>query len=169
VPEGNEEGIAQPDVEPDFTESIKLLAESSKHLTTLNAGSIVVIGTFLKDIFPSKGATLVPDPLLKALIALSFVCFGVSLVVASFIMVYFSRRLTRQIEGTWLEQRRQRGEAPREITDYTVGALLLGRRMAWIPIRLRIFLYANASLSPLPFFTAGVLFFGLAVVLNLFR
>jgi hypothetical protein len=168
VSEGNEEGIVQPDVGPDFTESIKLLAESSKQLTTLNAGSIVVIGTFLQNIFPSKGGTLVPDPLLKVLIALSFMCFGVSLVMASFIMVYFSRRLTRQIEGTWLEQRRQRGKPSPRIIDYTVGALLGSRRVR-PPSKLRIFLYANASLSPLPFFTAGVLFFGLAVVLNLFR
>jgi hypothetical protein len=172
VSEGNEVGIAQPDVGPDYTESLKLLAESSKQLTTLNAGAIVIIGTFLQDIFPSKGGALVPDPLLKVLIALSFVCFGVSLVMASFVMVYFSRRLTRHLEGTWFRRRLQIGGPPPESIDYTVGALVqrfLGRRRARPPGKLRIFLYANASLSPLPFFTTGVLSFGLAVVLNLFR
>jgi len=46
----------------DLSESIKLAFEAAKHLTTLNAGSIVVIGTFLSMIFPtdSQGILMVP-------------------------------------------------------------------------------------------------------------
>jgi len=43
----------QDDIFPDYTESIKLGFEVAKQLTTLNAGSIVVIGTFLSNIFPT--------------------------------------------------------------------------------------------------------------------
>lgn len=107
--EGNEKRENQPDVEPDFTEVYKLAVESSKQLTTLNAGSIVIIGTFLKDIFPSQQGTLMVDPFLKVLIALSFVCFGVSLVAASFAMVYHSRQLTKTTVAAWRKRPQQQG------------------------------------------------------------
>src|SRR5215211_1743744 len=84
---------------PDYaiTEGPKLLFEASKQLTTLNAGSIVVIGTFLRDIFPTEQGTLAVGPFIKGLIAASFVCFGVSLILATFIMLYFSRIVNRII------------------------------------------------------------------------
>jgi len=66
-------------------ESIKSGFESVKHLTTLNAGSIVLIATFLRDIFPPT-----IDELLKWLIALSFLFFAISLAGAAIAMWYFS-------------------------------------------------------------------------------
>jgi hypothetical protein len=38
----------------DVRESFKLGFEAVKHLTTLSAGSLVLIATFLKDIFPPR-------------------------------------------------------------------------------------------------------------------
>jgi hypothetical protein len=63
-----------------------------KHLTTLSAGAIVLIATFLKDIFPQDIGLV-----LKILIAASFIFFGLSLVSASFLMYHFIR-VRRQIE-----------------------------------------------------------------------
>jgi hypothetical protein len=65
--------------------------EIFKHLTTLNAGSIVLIGTFLGDIFPhDKHGNLTIDQLTTGLIAASFLLFGVSLVASTFSMYQFA-------------------------------------------------------------------------------
>jgi hypothetical protein len=45
---------AQPGEISDLTESVKMTFETFKHLATLNAGAIVLIGTFLQGIFTSK-------------------------------------------------------------------------------------------------------------------
>src|SRR5215217_5943542 len=81
----------EPPLYVDLTESYKVILDVIKQLTTLNAGSIVVIGTFLSDIFPTEQGTLAVGPFLKGLIAASFVCFGVSLLLSTFLMSYFSR------------------------------------------------------------------------------
>ena len=194
--EGNEKRENQPDVEPDFTELYKLAVESSKQLTTLNAGSIVIIGTFLKDIFPSQQGTLIVGPFLKVLIALSFVCFGVSLVAASFAMVYLSRQLTKTTVGAWRKRRQQQGgdapvvlpqvepqveseKAPRfsrlfdflwwASSDAPVVPPEFESERAFRFFILEVFLIRHVTLVPLPFFTTGVLCFGLAVVLNFYR
>lgn len=60
-----------------------------KQITTLNAGSIVVIGTFLKDIFPStRGAWL------TGLIVAAFVLFGISLALSTAVMYAVSDRIS---------------------------------------------------------------------------
>ena len=60
-----------------------------KQITTLNAGSIVVIGTFLKDIFPStRGAWL------TGLIVAAFVLFGISLALSTAVMYAVSGRIS---------------------------------------------------------------------------
>jgi hypothetical protein len=59
----------------DFTESIKLSFEAVKHMSTITAGSFVVIATFLRDIFPHA-----LSPMLKLLTAATFVCFGLALI-----------------------------------------------------------------------------------------
>jgi hypothetical protein len=41
-----------------YDKSLKQGFELAKHLTTLNAGSIVLIATFLKDIFPNENGVL---------------------------------------------------------------------------------------------------------------
>lgn len=53
------------------------------YLTTLNAGSIVLIATFLRDIFPkTEGGVLDVALYVKLLIAASFLFFGISQRVA---------------------------------------------------------------------------------------
>jgi hypothetical protein len=63
-------------------EGLRLYFESAKHLTTLNAGSIVLIATFLKDIFPSEGGSLTVGPWMKFLIGAAIVSFGISLLIS---------------------------------------------------------------------------------------
>jgi hypothetical protein len=65
----------------DVREGFKLAFEAVKNISTLSAGSLVLIATFLKDIFDNELAT--GD---KVLVSLSFLCFAVSLVLAAFSM-----------------------------------------------------------------------------------
>jgi hypothetical protein len=120
---------------PDSTQARTLAFETAKQLTTLNAGSIVLIGAFLKDIFPSENGTLAVSAGMKLLIALSFLSFGASLVGSTFAMIYYTRVA-----------------APL--------AQLRGTRASWF---VRLFVVR----LPLPAFTAGVICFGSAVVINL--
>jgi hypothetical protein len=54
--------MSEEDTHPDVAEVIKLGFEWMKQLTTLSAGSIVVIGTFLSNIFPTDNqGTLTVD------------------------------------------------------------------------------------------------------------
>jgi hypothetical protein len=141
-----------PDI-PDLEESLKVAFETIKQLTTLNAGSIVVIGTFLKDIFPSKNGSLDVGAGMKLLIALAFVFFGLSLIFSTYAMLDYSRRL-RHFE-IW------RTPTGREKLMHSQPPNLLEEagRSIWAILRL----------LPLPTFTAGLLCFGLAVVLNLYQ
>jgi len=91
-------GAEKPDVSANYTESIKLGFETVKQQTTLSAGSIVVIGTFLKDIFPSKHGTLNVAPCMEWLIALSFAGFVLSLLSSAIALSYYSRRLRLHIK-----------------------------------------------------------------------
>jgi hypothetical protein len=85
---------------PDPTEPYKLAFETAKQLTTLNAGSIVIIGTFLKDIFPSESGTLDVGAGIKWLIALAFISFGASLVGSTFAMRYYISGLALLFQPT---------------------------------------------------------------------
>jgi hypothetical protein len=70
-------------------ETFKTIHENYKHLTTLNAGSILLIGTFLKDIFPApEQISLVT----KVLIAGAFLLFAISLVSSVWFMVIWANR-----------------------------------------------------------------------------
>jgi hypothetical protein len=151
---------ARPADMPDLTESYKVAFETIKQLTTLCAGSIVVIGTFLKDIFPSKNGTLDVGAGIKLLITLAFISFGLSLIVSSYAMLDYSRslrflELSRTPEGR--EELQQRYRRPRLLVPVPFT-----RGYTTLPQLLLRYL-------PLPFFTAGLLFFGVAVVLNLYR
>jgi hypothetical protein len=132
----------QREIDPAFMEVFKLGFENVKQLTTLNAGSIVIIGTFLADIFPTKDGTLAVGPGLKFLIAAAFVFFGLSLIFSAYAMYAFPR-----VVRNLLEQRSVVTEA-RLVEELRVFA----RR-----------------LLPFPFFTAGLICFGAAVLLNLYR
>jgi hypothetical protein len=80
----------------DPVEITKLGFEATRQLITLNAGSIVVIGTFLSDIFPSKNGKLEVGAGMKLLIALAFLGFGVSLIVSTLAMFDLQNALYRE-------------------------------------------------------------------------
>jgi hypothetical protein len=135
---------------PEYGASIQLAFDTTKQLTTLNAGSIVLIGTFLKDIFPSKNGVLDVGPETRLLIAVSFISFGVSLILATYAMYLYYRLLRRIMLGeyTSLEPTPLRTSIIRGIRDAASSAL---RQL------------------PFPFFIIGVICFGLAVLQNLYQ
>jgi hypothetical protein len=137
-----------------FTEEVKLSFDNLKQLTTLNAGSIVLIGTFLNDIFPSTKGTLDVSPIIKLLITASFICFGLSLVLSAYLMEYSARSL--HYSAGFLSWRRSEPEGKQ--------AQNFERRLR----RLRGAIYKFRS-WPLTVFGAGLFCFCLAVVLNLYR
>ena len=77
------------------SETVSATLEVYKQLITLAASSIVLIGTFLKDIFPTESGTLDVGWLIKLCIAAAFVLFGLSLIVAAWFMTYYSFFLER--------------------------------------------------------------------------
>jgi hypothetical protein len=121
------------------TESIKLGSDTFKQLTTLNAGSIVVIGTFLKDIFPNKDGTLAVGLGLKFLISAAFVLFGGSLIVAAYGNVRFSHILE-----TWARNPSRERELMHDVVS------------------------GRLKIAALVFFVLGIACFGTAVLINLF-
>jgi hypothetical protein len=65
--------------------------EIFKHLTTLNAGSIVLIATFLGDIFPNdRQGNLTVDEAITDRIAAAFVLLGLSLLASTYSMYQFA-------------------------------------------------------------------------------
>ena len=124
---------------PDLSESIKLAFEAAKHLTTLNAGSIVVIGTFLSMIFPTDSQGILMVPLyIKLLLGAAFVGFGTSLMVSTFAMFTFRNALQTYLDS--------------------------GNRNHFFRLLLGI---VGVSL-PFVLFSGGLICFGIAVLLNLF-
>src|SRR5215207_3226584 len=93
-------GVTQP---PEDGEKGQVWAfEAFKHLTTLNAGSIVLIGTFLKDIFPKDNqGNLSVDTGSKLLIAASFALFGLSLAASAYSMYWFA---TPKVPSWWRDK-----------------------------------------------------------------
>jgi hypothetical protein len=84
----------------DTIEQIKLAFEAMKQLTTLNAGSIVVIGTFLSNIFPTDKQGALAIPLYnKLLIAAAFVGFGASLIFSVVALLNYQAYLELHLEG----------------------------------------------------------------------
>jgi len=123
----------------DLTESIKLGFESTKQLTTLNAGSIVVIGTFLSNIFPTDSLGALTVPLyIKLFVGAAFVGFGASLIFSTLEMYLIHRFLNFHL--------RTGGYTPEGLSRGASIALLL----------------------PLAPFTGGLICFSVAVILNLF-
>ena len=77
------------------SETVAAALEVYKQIITLGAGSIVLIGTFLKNIFPTASGTLDVGWFIKLCIAAAFVLFGLSLIVAAGFMTYYSFYLER--------------------------------------------------------------------------
>jgi hypothetical protein len=150
----NEREEAQHEELPYFTEGIQLCFESVKQLTTLNAGSIVIIGTFLKDIFPNPKGALDVSRTTEWLITGAFICFGLSLALSAILMHIYSRSL--EDVGGYIYWHRLDPEG-RTAQDY--GRLMeRGRTTTFF-----------GGVVPMAIFTVGVLCFGAAVVLNLWR
>lgn len=132
--------IESPSERAALAEVVKLGFQAMTQLTTLNAGSIVVIGTFLKDIFHTSNGTLDVSPTIKLLIAAAFVCFGASLIFATMALFGYTRAMQNM-----LVVERQPDPGLEEAARPRIRQL------------------------PLPFFTAGLICFGLSVILNLYR
>jgi hypothetical protein len=129
--------MPEEDTHPDVAEVIKLGFEWMKQITTLSAGSIVIIGTFLSNIFPTNNQGTLTIPWgIKLLIGVALVGFGVSLIGSAKAMDTYRDILERFL----------RGEQSEEIYS----------RATKITISL-----------PLLFFTVGVICFGIAVLLNM--
>lgn len=64
-------------------EAVKLIFDSFKHLTTLCTGSLVILATFLKDLFPS--------PEWRLLASFSLVFFLLSIISAIFILMTLTK------------------------------------------------------------------------------
>ncbi len=137
----------EPRPDLDLREPHRLGFETSKQLTTLNAGSIVVIGTFLSDIFPHKHGTLAVGLPTKLLIAAAFVFFCVSLLTAAHNMGRTSTSLAQVLAHQY--------QASRAGEDFVVRPST--RRTALLAVT-----------WDLAFFVAGILVFSLAVLLSLF-
>jgi len=124
-----------------------LAFEAFKHLTTLNAGSIVLISTFLKDIFPKdQQGHLSVDPMSTVLIVLSFLLFGMSLAGSTYTMYWIA---TPDFPSWWREQ-----------TEGILG-VLFGREGAIE--KLLMFLTPLAGTA----FFFGLVCFGITVLTNL--
>ena len=135
----NNGGVATgPATEPTPATTGQLHLDLYKHLTTLSAGSLVLIATFLKDIFPKHDGLLDVGFGLKLLIGASFVSLGLSLLSS----VWFMQRLSNQAIA----------EQPEEAVR------------TYIHRRLSTYLQLIAALA----FLTGLLCFGLAVLINLF-
>jgi hypothetical protein len=112
----------------DVREGLKLAFEAVKHLTTLNAGSFVLLATFLKDIFHGELAR--GD---KILVGSAFLCFAASLVFSAFSMWRLA---------TLMRSRR----------EYETKKTKIRWNIA----------------NPSGFYVLGLLFFGTAVLANVF-
>ena len=144
---------------PNYTESIKIGFEAVKQQTTLSAGSIVVVGAFLKDIFSIENGTLNvgESPLgdiIFWLIVLAFVMFGLSLVTSSIALQYYPRRLWLHIHEPHVEELDPKPvpQAPGE-----------SERVA----QFREFATDRGKAMSVFFLNIGLISFGAAVVLNL--
>jgi len=127
------------DTEVSTTTTLNVLLDQFKHLTTLSAGSLVLIATFLKDIFPrNHNGTLIVGLGLKLLIAASFVLLGISLVSSVLFMVRFSNKISSRI-------------SPSRLDDF-------------LDSKSTVVMQAASLLA----FLFGLISFGVAVLINLF-
>ena len=72
----------------DFREQYKVFYDFFKHLTTLSTGSILLLATLLKDLFKS--------PEWSPLVAVSFVCFTLTILGSVVSMLMFGSQVVHQ-------------------------------------------------------------------------
>ena len=87
----------------DTRKSIELGFDTVKQLTTLSAGSSVLVATFPKDIFSDDEGNLAIDAFETTLIGASFVCFGATLLASVLAMWLFG--VMRRMLGPFERQR----------------------------------------------------------------
>jgi hypothetical protein len=164
-----------------FKDGLNLGFESLKHLTTLNAGSIVLIATFLRDIFPHQISLG-----LKFLVAGSFILFGLSLASAAF-LIYFLMHARHKLEDLLTEELLTvklfgvvslefSGEDITEAARSTEPASPRNRQEGKFPDIIKGLQHAVARwrtlfswvVVPFLLFFSGLASFGTAVILNLF-
>jgi hypothetical protein len=127
-----------------LVDSYQVAGDAVKQVATLSAGSIVVIGTFLTDIFPSnKQGVLQTVPVIKLLITAAFALFVVSLISSAVTMYRYAKVLR------FLAERTPQVQVPKTLRSPPGPISLWAHHM------------------PLTTYTVGVFFFGLAVVLHL--
>jgi hypothetical protein len=128
------------DTESSRSDVLSILLDQFKHLTTLSAGSLVLIATFLKDIFPKNAQGSLTIGLgIKLPIAASFVLLGISLISSVFFMVRFANKISSRASPQGLDNFL---DSP--TTTYSQALSLIC-------------------------FLAGIICFGVAVLINLFH
>jgi hypothetical protein len=85
---GNDDTEAKERLAKGRIEGYKQTQDSQKHLTTLSAGSIVLIATFLSDIFPKAEGVLLIESDVKWLVAISFGMFAISIALSSWLLIH---------------------------------------------------------------------------------
>lgn len=85
----------------DIEKSVDLGFEVAKQITTLSAGALVLLATFLKDIFTNKNGVLVLTGIETGLVGTAFAALGLALLLAVVGMWAFAimRRMRRPFEG----------------------------------------------------------------------
>jgi hypothetical protein len=122
-------------------EALKMSFEATKQVTTLNAGSIVLIGTFLSNIFPANKHGVLAVPFhIKLFIGVAFLGFGASLLASTIALIGYRGFIETRLSS------------PGGAASLTQGR---GREQIYVTM-------------PLLFFTLGLICFGVAVLLNLF-
>ena len=137
--------------------------ESIKHMTTLSAGSVVLIATFMNDIFPRE-----MTPITKGLIAASFLSFGLALIYSVFYINRYVNALVRVFVPSTTETLDP--DVPRPKTPELEAVLIEVNRFGedtqtlaktWYPLK-RAYLWTSVG------FTSGILTFGTAILENVF-
>jgi hypothetical protein len=152
--------------------------ETVKQLTTLAAGSVVVLATFLGDIFPkTRRGVLIIGGDTKVFISVAFLCLVVSLVTSCYFMYQFASAMNRPYDLTPLT--REQWDELQQLEERYYEAEEKGIRFSgdWDQVRRERLL--NLALEKtqtnvrrsyqLPFlsFVAGIFFLSIAVVLNM--
>jgi hypothetical protein len=101
VTSGQEDSKYKP-LRQGLLEYFKVATGVQKHLTTLSAGSLVLIGTFLRDIFSNKALRLefLGLPVTKIFIGLSFLFFVISLGISTWLIGRYRAVIFRVVRTT---------------------------------------------------------------------
>jgi hypothetical protein len=140
-----------------FLEYFKVAIDVNKHLTTLCAGSLVLIGTFLKDIFLPHELSL---PVMQVLIGLSFFFLSSSLIVAALLVGQYRGAFFRVAK---FAQKPQLETQPDEEGKSLTEEERIVNHLTGFPNPNRA---RSRYLAPTLFFL-GVLTFSMAVILSL--